>query len=142
MTAEHDLIVWNDSLMTGVQEIDDQHQILVNMINDANVKLATSSSRAYLEDVIRELISYALYHFDTEEELMVERDYTPEEREKHFSEHRAFSKTVADVQENVKAGKLISREDLLGFLNGWLINHILKTDKLLGAFVTGRSSVA
>ena len=92
MTAEIDLIVWNDSLMTGVQEIDDQHQILVNMINDANVKLSTSSGRAYLEEVIRELISYALYHFDAEEELMVEQNYTPGERETFLRTSGIFTK--------------------------------------------------
>jgi hemerythrin len=142
MSAEANLIVWSDELLTGVKEIDDQHQILVNMLNDANVKLAESSSRAYLDEIVRELISYALYHFDTEEEMMIDKGYDDTAREAHFAEHRAFSEKVSAVQEELKVGKLISREDLLGFLNAWLINHIMKTDKRFGAFVTGQGVVS
>lgn len=53
----------------------------------------------------------------------------------HQRQHRDFSTTVVSIREGIKAGKLISREDLLSFLNGWLVNHILNTDKKLGAFI-------
>jgi hemerythrin len=137
MQASYEPIVWNETLMTGVAIIDEQHQILVNMLNDANAQLTGNVSRDALEEIVRDLMSYALYHFDTEEELMVEEDYAVADREQHFGEHRDFSKTVAEVQLGLSQGKLITREELLGFLNGWLINHILKTDQQLGKFVLG-----
>ncbi len=137
MQVSYEPIVWNETLMTGVAVIDEQHQILVNMLNDANAQLTGNVSRDALEKIVRDLMSYALYHFDTEEELMVEEDYAVTDREQHFGEHRDFSKTVADVQSGLAQGKLITREELLGFLNGWLINHILKTDQQLGKFILG-----
>jgi hemerythrin len=39
------------------------------------------------------------------------------------------------VRNAIKAGVLISREELLSFLNRWLIDHILNTDKRLAAFL-------
>ena len=30
----HELIVWNDDLVTGISEMDEQHRILVNSINE------------------------------------------------------------------------------------------------------------
>ena len=128
-------ITWNASLVTGVPVIDEQHQILVNMLNDAHGRLGEQAGRDAVEAIVRELISYALYHFDTEEELMVEEGYGEALREAHFAEHRGFSSKVAEVQQQLAQGKVISRDDLLGFLNGWLVNHIQKTDQTLGQFL-------
>lgn len=137
----HELIVWNDSLVTGVTEIDEQHRILVNSINEANTRLTTGFNAEILDQITQNLLSYALYHFETEEELMQEFNYEEtqaEDTETHLRQHREFSATVVAVREGIKAGKLMSREDLLTFLNGWLINHILNTDKRLAAFILAK----
>lgn len=128
-------IVWNDSLVTGVQVIDKQHQILVDMLNEANNRLTERSGREVFEEIVHDLLSYALYHFDTEEALMVTHHYDQSLQQIHFQEHRNFSRTVAQLQQDLQQNKLISRDELLGFLNGWLVNHIMKTDKQLGSFL-------
>ncbi len=129
-------IVFDDSLTTGIAEIDDQHRILVNMINEANDRLVENSGRDVLSEIVRDLMSYALYHFETEETLMVAKGYATEPQETHLHEHRAFSAKVAALQREIAQGNLISREDLLSFLNGWLVNHIRNTDMKLGRFLT------
>ena len=134
----HDLIVWNNDLVTGVAKMDEQHRILVNSINEANTRLASNFSADILNQITRDLLSYALYHFETEEELMREFSYAEgrsSDFETHQRQHRDFSNKVVEVREGIKAGNLISREDLLSFLNGWLVNHILKTDKQLAEFI-------
>ncbi len=140
----YELIVWNDDLVTGVTEIDEQHRILVNSINEANTRLSQSEASAeILEKITSDLLSYALYHFETEEELMQQYNYVETQGEDsalHQKQHRDFSATVVSVREGIKMGKLISREDLLTFLNGWLINHILNTDKKLGAYIAAKRS--
>lgn len=135
MKARYEPIVWNESLMTGVASIDEEHRILVGMLNEANYRLSESSSREVLEEIVHDLMSYALYHFDNEEEMMVEKAYAPEEKEAHFREHRSFSAKVAGLQQDLKQGKLIAREELLAFLNGWLIDHILNTDMRFARFL-------
>lgn len=135
MNVGFEPIVWNVSLATGVEVIDEQHKILINMINDANERLDEKSGRDILEQVILDLMSYALYHFDTEEELMVENQYPAADKESHFEQHRVFSNTVSNLQQDIRQGKLITREELLSFLNNWLINHILHTDQQLGKFL-------
>jgi hemerythrin-like metal-binding protein len=142
----HELIVWNDELVTGVTEIDEQHRILVNSINEANTRLNNEQvNKEILEKITQDLLSYALYHFETEEGLMQKYSYADsqnEDAEFHQRQHREFSSTVVSVREGIKAGKLISREDLLTFLNGWLIKHILNTDKKLGAFIVAQRGKA
>ena len=135
----HELLVWNDELVTGVTEIDEQHRILVNSINEVNTRLSNTTVNAeILEKITQDLLSYALYHFETEEGLMKEYNYAEtnnEDSDNHQRQHRDFSATIVSVREGIKTEKLISREDLLTFLNGWLVNHILNTDKRLGAFI-------
>jgi hemerythrin-like metal-binding protein len=136
--ADYDLIVWNETLVTGIDKIDEQHQVLVNLFNEANNKLTVNNDAGFLEQITRDLLSYALYHFETEEELMQKYGYTEDNVDaidNHIRQHRSFSAKVVAVRNDIKAGILISREELLSFLNNWLIEHILKTDKRLAAFL-------
>lgn len=138
-------LAWNDSFATGVPEIDEQHMILVHTLNEASVRLANDASLESLERITQDLLSYALYHFETEEQLMQTYGY-PEDSSadaaQHLEQHRAFSAKVVQVREGIKQGTPVAPEDLLGFLNGWLVNHILNTDKKLGAFIAARRGTA
>jgi len=132
--SDYNLIVWHDKLVTGIGKIDEQHQILVNLFNEANIKLTPNNNTKFLEEITRNLLSYALYHFETEEGLMQKYDYI-EDSDTHIRQHRSFSAKVVAVRNEIKTGIPISREDLLSFLNSWLINHILNTDKQFAAFL-------
>ena len=134
-------ILWNDDLNTGVERIDDQHKVLVNTLNEANARLAALPEREPLEEITRDLLSYALYHFETEEQIMQDLDYRsarPEEMARHLDEHRAFSQTVLRIRERIEAGKPVTRDELIGFLTNWLVNHIQHTDKKLSGFILER----
>lgn len=134
-------LVWNDDYVTGVPEIDEQHMILVHTLNEASEKLGEDSSIENLQEITQNLLSYALYHFDTEEELMQEYGYESEsedEADTHMKQHRAFSAKVVAVRDGLKSNTPIAPEDLLDFLNDWLVNHILNTDKKLAAFIIAK----
>lgn len=139
--AAHEPIEWTDALRTGIDEIDRQHRILINTLNEANAKLAEDLDVAVAEQITKDLLSYAIYHFETEEDLMQDHGYdtaSPQEAEAHQRQHREFSKEVIAVREGLKQGKQIVREELLAFLNGWLINHILNTDMKLAAHLLSK----
>ncbi len=134
----HEPLPWNDSYLTGIERIDDQHRVLVNTLNEANARLAVGVTREALEQITRSLLSYALYHFETEESLMQQYGYAKldtADAEKHRGEHRSFSQQVVALREGLHNGNLVTREELLSFLNNWLVNHILHTDKRLGQFL-------
>ena len=131
-------IVWRSNFETGVAEIDEQHRILVNTLNDANAKLRDDSDFDIWERCTRDLLSYALYHFNTEETLAAKYGYNNEESAdamSHWQQHRSFSAKVVQVREGLKSGNRISKNDLIAFLNGWLVDHILTTDHCLAAFI-------
>lgn len=145
MKALYDPIEWNEKLLTGVTEIDSQHKILVDAINDANSRLMEDHDIKLVEQITKDLLSYAIFHFETEEDLMQQYGYdgeSTEDAQLHQKQHREFSSQVLAVRDGLRDGKEISREDLLAFLNGWLISHIMNTDQRLGAFIKQKRNTA
>ena len=136
-------LIWNDSLMTGVPEIDEQHRILVHTLNEASEKLCGESAPEVLEAITQDLLGYALYHFETEELLMRDTGYEAEDdadARRHLAEHRDFSTQVLALRDRIKAGIPVQPHELLVFLNNWLVNHIMHTDMRLAAFILARRS--
>lgn len=138
MNIRPEPILWTEDLATGIAEIDQQHRILVNMLNIANEKLVRDISRNALLAIVHDLMSYAVYHFDTEEELMIENQFPASAQDPHVQEHRQFSSKIAELHRQISQGELISCQELLDFLNDWLLNHITKNDKKLGSFLSNR----
>jgi hemerythrin-like metal-binding protein len=131
-------IQWKREYETGVDEIDEQHHILVNTLNSANELLSKDCSLENLQNITKDLLSYALYHFETEEEMMQTYNYEeahPKDYASHMQQHRTFSAKVVEIRNSLKAGQLIEQEELISFLLNWLIKHINKTDKKLGSFL-------
>lgn len=131
-------ITWRPEFATDVAIIDDQHRVLINMLNEASLKL---TDRSPIEDflrIVQGLLNYAGYHFQTEEKLMNDNSYAAAcgaDSEQHLSQHHAFAEKVVAVKTGLKAGQRIAKADLVNFLTEWLTDHILNTDKKLGAFL-------
>jgi len=136
-------IVWNDSFMTGIQVIDDQHRVLVNIINDVYLGLDARYSRVSLQRIMLELRGYVNYHFGAEEKLMSEHeiDFThPDEYRIHLRQHRDFAERLTELEQHLRHNKPIFYEDLFIYLRDWLANHILGTDKELANFLNQNPS--
>ena len=131
-------IEWTDAMTIGVATIDKQHHFLVDTLQHANEALLKDHNNVLLSQVARDLLSYAIMHFETEEELMQRYGYEaacPEEAHTHIEQHRAFSRRVVAINDQLREGREVSRVEVLEFLNNWLRDHVLGIDQLLGAFL-------
>lgn len=129
---------WSDAMVTGVDEMDAQHRILVDALAEATVRLNNAGPGRLFEQLTRDLLAYAIYHFSTEEELMRRYGYAtaiPDEAAAHLAQHRHFSQRVVALRAEGRHGDAGSRDNLIAFLRDWLINHILTTDRRLGQFI-------
>ena len=139
-----EIIEWNDSLLIGVDEIDRQHKILVNTLNEVATRISEYSGRRRIEQITRDLLAYAIYHFESEEQLIKQYGYDtaePEDADLHIRQHRGFSDRVIAMRAEAEEGKSVSQAALLKFLKDWLINHIGTTDRRLGQFIRANSSI-
>lgn len=137
-----DSIKWNDAMLTGVAEIDAQHRILVDTLIEAGAKLGDDGSDPLFEQITRDLLAYAIYHFDTEEQLMRQSGYAREAAATHIAEHRGFSEQIVALRNDARRGGPDARNALLAFLRDWLINHILTSDQRLGQFIRAAGAAA
>lgn len=136
--GETDTFAWNDSLLSGVGEMDRQHRILVNTLIEVSTKLADRENDPLFDRITQDLLAYAIYHFDTEEKLMQQHAYAaaaPDEARAHLAAHRRFAERVVALRADARAGRSGANAALLAFLKEWLVNHILTADKRLGQFI-------
>lgn len=117
----------------GVERIDEQHKKLFELADKAYMLLKDDFSLDKYDKIVHileELKDYTIFHFKSEEEYMESINY-----KRLFSqkiEHEKFIKTL----ENVNYNEIDEKQDeslvkILNFLNDWLVEHILKTDKLI-----------
>ena len=101
-------IQWSDAMLTGVTEIDRQHRILVDTLIEARAMLNGEAAGAPFERVSRDLLAYAIYHFDKEEQLMRSHGYAaaaPDAAARHLAEHRQFSERVVALRTAERLGE-------------------------------------
>jgi hemerythrin-like metal-binding protein len=136
-------IEWSEKMTTGVPEVDNQHRFLVDTLREANRRLMDEHESALLGEIARDLLTYAIMHFQTEEDLMKRYGYAdafPDVAKAHIAQHRDFSHQVVAVCDNLREGRQVSRVEVLKFLNEWLRHHVLGIDQKLAAFVRDASA--
>lgn len=140
-----ELFIWDDSLSVNIQSIDDQHKMLLNMINgyyEEIHKIHEGKSNTTLKELRIDLISkmkeYAIVHFRTEEEYFEKYDY-PDFIE-HKREHDDFFAKVVDVEKRLEDGRLILTTELTDFLKDWLVDHIVGSDQKYSEFLISKGA--
>ncbi len=126
-------LAWNESFSVGVDEFDEDHQRLVDLINDVLRAHREGASREETLRILDSLAQYTVEHFGREEELMQAHGYPW--YEDHKAKHEKFVNTVTDFQEKFKSGEVQElTDDVLKFLMDWLVSHILNDDKAYRAY--------
>jgi hemerythrin len=132
------LFVWDQKYAVGVREIDQQHQHLIQMINDLQQALVAERGQQALGQTVSRMLDYAAYHFSTEEELLSSTGYPL--YDSHRQEHEGFATKARELRQRVDGGRFVLTLEVINFLRDWLSQHILVNDKkyaphLLGAGV-------
>ncbi|MBK1648759.1 bacteriohemerythrin [Rhabdochromatium marinum] len=127
------LIDWNDALSVGVEEIDDDHQRLVEIVNQLNDAIAAKHQQDVIETILQELLEYTVWHFRHEERLM-QASGDPSFMQ-HKQAHDTLTEQVKAAQQRYLDGDATVADTMLPFLKDWLINHILGTDKTTGQYL-------
>jgi len=127
------MIIWKEEYTIGVDLVDKQHKYLFEIGNNAyKLLIDQDSSNKFdtIELIIQDLLSYAKYHFQTEEEYMIKINYKEYLSQKE--EHTRFIQQIDIISsEKMERNPQIYIEEILAFIFNWLIDHILLKDKLI-----------
>ena len=124
--TRHAVVSWNEAYALGLQEIDDQHRMLFELINDLWEHLVRHSPTSEVLHTLTELEKYTLTHFIAEETFMRVTRYAG--FDEHKAQHGRFVERVAAEKLALLGGRELGFE-VLTFLKDWLVDHILVSDK-------------
>lgn len=115
---------WTDKYITGIDEIDLQHNELFDMIDKFRISVSdpTKDSNQDIIEILKFLVNYTMFHFTTEEEYMERISYTGLAAHKLI--HKDFISKLHKIMEKVKNNKPFESIELYNFLLDWLKDHI------------------
>lgn len=125
-----EIFPWNNNFETGIILIDEQHKVLVEILNKLAVNFSNRSSEIIMNEIFDDLVSYTDYHFKTEEEIWSKYLKGDQWFEAHKMTHKNFIHETLSLK-NDQAEKSLDDiiYDVISFLSKWLAYHILDTDR-------------
>ena len=122
----HEFFKWKEEYSVGVELIDNQHKVIIKMLNDLNNAFLNKEHGEVVLDIISEMANYTVLHFKTEEDIFKAIGYSLEKE--HIKEHVNFIKKVGEFKTQYEENNSALTFKVLNFLREWLNSHILVSD--------------
>ena len=136
-TATKEAYAFSNEYLTGIGLIDDEHRQLFALVNEVHALVCDDMIFDKYDEIMRiltELRNYTEMHFHDEEAYMEQINYADLDAQRRA--HNAFIEKLVDINfeelESLDNNQQEYLQDILDFLAKWLVNHILKMDKLIG----------
>ncbi|QPJ62591.1 MAG: bacteriohemerythrin [Candidatus Nitronauta litoralis] len=133
------LMDWNDALSVNIQEIDNHHKRLINLINDVYRGIMLGHTEGSIHQTLDELVSFTQKHFAYEERLFGDHSYP--DRDAHKAKHEELLSQVGDLANRYKSGEAGVGTRMMTFLKDWLVQHIMGTDQQYTSFLNNKGVV-
>ena len=124
------LVEWRDEFNIGIEEVDHEHQELIDLINESYEEAKKEGSITAAIDSLGEIFEKISAHFALEEKVMKELKY--DQYEDHKEDHEILLDNIRDLMEDVSS----LDEDQFGEqLRDWFVNHFSTKDARLHKFL-------
>jgi hemerythrin-like metal-binding protein len=120
-------IIWSDDFSIGNTDIDIVHKDWVNIYNDLIEYNESKGNREAFAIILTKMTEYSLMHFKKEEEYMQKLNYP--DLSDHKRLHKDYCYKVAMYNIQLLEVNPPSINEIISFIDNWLIDHILKIDK-------------
>ena len=120
-------LLWDESLESGIIEIDIQHRNLFNIFKVLSDAIKNGKSSMVIKYIIDEICRYGDYHMKAESSILKKYHIFSD---KHELEHISFTETVKGFKEKYVLTKdRVLAKEIYEYLYTWVTNHIMKIDK-------------
>jgi hemerythrin len=120
-------IEWKEQFKIDVQEIDEQHKVLLDIFNQIVTSVEKKNEWRATSSIVDSLIHHAYRHFATEERYMIKHLYP--DLPSHIGKHLDFIKKVTTMTQEVKEKGPEKQKEMVAFLAKWYYDHVLVIDK-------------
>lgn len=123
-----DFIVWQEQYSVGIDSIDVQHKMVIDLLNNNYQALKNGAvTRAYVDDFLDRLLIYTETHFRYEEMLMEFAGFD------HLREHAQYHREMCLKTKGISLSltKDFTEQFQLAhkMLRDWWLHHILEIDR-------------
>lgn len=126
-----DPFAFTEEYRTGIGFVDEEHTRLFEIIRDTNDVIHAELLHDKYDEIVHildELKDYTIMHFQDEEAYMERIGYAGLTAQRNA--HQAFVDKLNEIDlGEVDDNQQAYLDELIEFLLGWLVNHILKVDK-------------
>jgi len=130
---------WDDSFLIGIEELDHEHQVLIDDINRLHEELARRKEKSELEKCLGDIYARMQAHFALEEHVMKEHGYRF--FDEHKREHGELLDTYTEYMVQFLNDTGVSLSDpIKNVLTRWVINHITSSDRKMSLMVQEEKS--
>ena len=130
-------VQWDEAKMSvNIEEIDKQHQALLNLLDNLFTAVKTGRSNRIFNHLMTDLLRYAELHFAVEEDYF--KQYCYPERTDHQIKHKEFIDRIQKVIRDLHSSQADQIETAPGILRSWLVDHIMGIDKKYSYFFNQR----
>lgn len=133
---------WQENLKVGDERLDSQHQELFDAFNRLLNACAMGTSRMEIKETLAFLEQYINFHFEEEEELMIQMAY-PEftsHKRGHSTFRRQVESIIDDYRQNGASIPLVAKVNSI--LSSWLITHVKQEDLKLVIYLKSKRKSA
>ena len=127
------LFIWGQHYITGVDEVDHQHEEIGILLNELYEARQSRASRPRLQEALDSLTEAVVEHFNTEEALMLEKRY--DEYESHKRQHDELVSRVTVMRRQFESGRTDVLDEGLEVLKEWLRDHLITSDRRMGRYL-------
>lgn len=127
---------WEPEMSVQLELLDDQHKVLLQILNDAfEASRVHDETRVF--ELIDRMVEYTEKHFSDEEEILEETCYPDTENHKALHEH--FTNQVRELHK--KKYEHVNLMSIFKLLSDWLTRHIMDVDKKYVQHVCERKQI-
>lgn len=127
------LIEWRDEFKIGIDEVDFEHQELIELINEIYDEAKTEGSILAVSDSLGDIFGKISAHFALEEKEMRELNY--DQYEVHKEDHEQLLDSIRDIMDEYEEENNLDEEDFGNRLKDWFVNHFSTKDARLHKFL-------
>jgi hemerythrin len=127
------LVEWRDEFKIGIEEVDFEHQELIELINESYSAAKNEDSAIAVMDFLGEIFIKISAHFALEEKEMRELRY--DQYEAHKEEHEQLLDSIRDLMDEYEEKYTLDEEAFGERLKKWFVNHFSTKDARLHKFL-------
>ena len=126
-------LTWDPALVTGNQQIDDQHERIFQIFEDLRIAYDGPDGHQEAGRVLATLSMYVVAHFTLEEDLMIRSGFSG--LEAHRASHEDLRCQVDQLVDRFYGDRLLGPIEILDFMANWLQDHVRHQDRAMVHFL-------